>query len=112
MSEATWKLWGDVAFYGVATASTVFVLLYATLSPWWRSATGRNIMAVMGSLALASVYFAFAVALGRAPFHLHAARFVLFGSLFLAITWRVIIFIREQLCARRLVRETDSDSRT
>lgn len=29
-----------------------FCMLYATISPWWRTALGRNIMALMGVIGL------------------------------------------------------------
>jgi hypothetical protein len=95
-----WHVYGDWALLAVAASAAVFVLLYLFLSPWWQRQEGRNIMAVMGGLALAAVYFAWVVQRGSVPQGFWPARALLFTVLFLGISWRVVIFIRAQLLVR------------
>lgn len=96
----SWKEYGDIAFFAAAASSLVFVLVYAVLAPWYRSATGRNIMFVMATLAGAMCYFAVAIAFGVAP-GIWPVRAILFTLLFSAITWRIVLLLRAQLGARR-----------
>lgn len=42
---------GNVLLFVSALIATVFVVLYWLVAPWWRSATGRNIQALMAVLA-------------------------------------------------------------
>ena len=58
----SWRDVGDVAFYVAAGVTVTFALLYLLFAPWWKTVGGRNIMAVMGSVALAFAYFAWAIA--------------------------------------------------
>jgi hypothetical protein len=106
-----WKIVGDWAFLGVAISAGLFSLLYLFLSPWYKTTTGRNIMAVMGSLAIATIYFAIAIQIGRIPFGFYPTRALIFTALFAAIAWRVVIFVREQLLVRKEGKQ-DHDSRT
>ena len=111
MSQEVWKTIGDVAFYGIAVSSGVFSLMYLFLAPWYRTQAGRNIMAVMGSLACLVVYFAAAIAVGKAP-AAYEVRAIGFVALCLAITWRVRILVKEQLLARRERKDKINDPRT
>lgn len=107
MNEEFWRQAGDIAFYSLASVSFLFVALYFLLSPWWRTETGRNIMAVMGSLAVTAVYFSLAIRQGGVPWGFFPIRFFLFTSLALAVGWRVVLFVRRQL----LVRKSDRKER-
>lgn len=100
MSQAFWRDAGTYMFYGLTGVSVLFVLMYLVLSPWWKTETGRNIMAVMGSLASTLAYFTVAVWMGHTPFAFYQARFFLFLVLALAIGWRVVLFVRAQLLNR------------
>lgn len=100
MSQHFWVEAGNVAFYGLAGVSALFVLAYFLLSPWWKTETGRNIMAVMGSLALTAAYFSLAISQGGVPWGFYPIRFLLFSSLLLAVGWRLVLFVRAQLLAR------------
>lgn len=100
MSDELWRTMGTVSFYALAVASGLFCTLYLFLSPWWKTSTGRNIMALMGTLAASSCYFAWVIARGGVPAGFYPIRFMLFTGLFLAIAWRVVIFVRAQLLAR------------
>lgn len=109
MDDFGWKQAGECAFYAFTASSIVFMVLYGFLSPWWRSPTGRNIMLVMGLLAVTSGYFTTAYWAGVSPVLDYPIRFFLFSGLFVAVSWRVVLFVREQILARRSDR---SDERT
>lgn len=88
---------GDYAFY-LATAMTVlFSLLYLFSAPWWQTSAGRNIMSVMGSVAIAFSYFSWAIAVGGIPPGFDGMRALLFILIALSVTWRTVIFIRHHL---------------
>ena len=93
----SWKEYGDVAFYGCALVTALFVVLYAVAAPWWRNLAGRNIMAVMGSVALAFVYFAWVISQGGVPGNFYPIRALLFTGIFLSIGWRVLLLIKHQI---------------
>lgn len=92
-----WKAFGDIAFYACAISTATFALLYLFFAPWWRSETGRNIMAVMGSVALAFVYFAWVIALGGVPHAFYPIRALLFCGIASAVSWRVWILVRRHI---------------
>ena len=100
-----WKLAGDIAFYAATAASVSFALMYLLFAPWRSTAAGRNIMAVMGSVALAFGYFTWAIAIGGIPPGFHPVRALLFMSIAAAIGWRTVIFIRHHIL--RSLREPD-----
>lgn len=109
MSDEVWRLLGNLSFYGLTAVSGIFCVLYLTLSPWWKTQTGRNIMALMGSLALSAGYFTWAIVRQGVPPWFYPIRFFLFTSLFLAIGWRVVIFVRAQLLVRHRPKGDDND---
>lgn len=90
----SWESYGNFAFYVCATVTMLFALLYLVSAPWWETVGGRNIMAVMGSVALAFVYFAWAISAGGIPAGFHQTRAILFTGIALSIGWRVVILIR------------------
>lgn len=100
-----WKTFGDIAFYAAAIAAVVFVLLYMGIAPWWKTQTGRNIMSVMGAIAVALAYFAWIIARGGVPQGFYPIRALLFSGIALAITWRVGILIRNQAILLRKPKE-------
>ena len=100
MNNKFWDTAGDVAFYGFAFSTVVFVVMYALFSPWRQTEVGRNIMAVMASLAATTAYFSLAVILGGVPWGFYQIRFFLFTACFLAVAWRVMILVRRQILAR------------
>lgn len=93
----TWREVGDVAFYVAAGVTVSFALLYLLFAPWWKSVAGRNIMAVMGSVALAFAYFAWAIASKGIPKGFHEMRALLFMSIAAAIGWRTVIFMKHHI---------------
>ncbi len=93
----SWKDFGDWAFFGAAIASLLFVLVYLTIAPWWETSTGRNIMAVMGTVAIAFGYFAWVILAGGVPDGFYPVRALLFTGIALSISWRVWMLIRVQL---------------
>lgn len=97
----TWEVAGDVAFYALAFMAGLFVALYAVLSPWWRTEAGRNIMAVMGSLAVIGLWGSYLLAAGGRGVWFYPVRFFMFTGLALALAWRVVMFVRVQVIRRR-----------
>lgn len=55
---------------------------------------GRNIMAVMGTFAVAFAYFAWVITIGGRPPGFDVARAFLFLSVAASIGWRTVIFIK------------------
>jgi hypothetical protein len=96
-----WDLIGDIGFWTATAATTTFCLLYFLFAPWWSTMAGRNIMAVMGSVALAFAYFSWAIALGHVPPGFWPMRALLFFGIALAVGWRILIFIRYQIIRPR-----------
>lgn len=122
MSRETWEMMGDISINAFYILCLVFVLLYATLSPWYRTQMGRNIMTLMGALAAIGIYgiyanylsrkadpdaYAAAVRAARAihyPLGFWQIRFFLFAVLAIAVGWRIMIFVKYQILARRETR--------
>lgn len=103
----SWKQAGDLAFF-VATGITVFfAICYFLGAPWWKTVAGRNIMSVMGTMALAFSYFTWAIAVGGIPPGFDTIRALLFIGIALAVGWRTVIFIRHHLL--RSLREPDGE---
>lgn len=92
-----WKAIGDFAFYVCTAVTILFSVLYFFLAPWWRTVTGRNIMSVMGAMALAFSYFSWAIHVGGVPDGFDAMRAILFTCLTLAVAWRTVIFIKHHV---------------
>lgn len=106
-----WREFGDWAFFACAFITVLFAVLYLFLAPWWQTVTGRNIMSVMGSIAVAFAYFAWVIHLGGVPGYFWPMRAILFSGIALAIGWRIVIFIREHLrrSLRTSKRKRDED---
>jgi hypothetical protein len=96
-----WKDFGDWAFYACTVVTVLFALLYLLFAPWWRTTAGRNIMAVMGSVALAFGYFTWVISQGGLPAGFYPMRALVFTFIAVAIGWRVVIFIRHQFLLRK-----------
>lgn len=93
----SWKEIGDIAFYICTGITVLFAALYLFLAPWWKTVTGQNIMAVMGTMALAFSYFSWAIHSDGIPDGFDPMRAVLFALLAASIGWRTVIFIRQHL---------------
>lgn len=93
----SWETLGDVAFYVAAFSSALFAVLYLFFAPWWKTSAGRNIMAVMGILALAFGYFAWAIANDGPPPGFLPMRALLFIGIALSVSWRTMLFIRHHV---------------
>jgi hypothetical protein len=102
-----WKDYGDWAFFACAGVAVVFAVLYLFVAPWWKSPTGRNIMAVMGSMALALGYFAWVIAAHGVPPGFYPVRAILFTGIALAIGWRVVLLVRVQVLQRNRDRNVE-----
>lgn len=105
----SWAQYGNWAFYVATAASVAFVLSYAVLAPWWTRPTGRNIMFVMATLAMAMVYFGFVIWQGGVTAGFYPVRAVLFTMLAASISWRVVLLIRAQLGSRADARHRRMD---
>lgn len=104
-----WNLFGDIAFYLATAASVIFALLYLFLAPWWRTVTGRNIMSVMGIMAIAFGYFTWVIAIGGAPHGFQPMRAFLFLAIAASVSWRTVIFIKRHLAASLSESERERD---
>jgi hypothetical protein len=93
----SWNLLGNIAFYLATASSIIFALLYFLLAPWWKTLAGRNIMAVMGAMAVAFGYFSWAIAIGGAPPGFQPMRALIFLSIAASVTWRTVIFIKRHV---------------
>jgi hypothetical protein len=86
----------------LAFAGTVlFVILYAILAPWWRSAHGRNVMLLTSVIGLA-----FGLATGTILFGLEwpfrsTIRAIIYGLIAVAIWWRIALLIKDQISGRK-----------
>lgn len=103
----TWKQYGDLAYYAATSVTMLFSIMYFLFAPWWKSVGGRNIMAVMGSVALVFGYFAWAIWYGRVPIGYHPIRAMLFTFVTLSIGWRVSILVRYHIL--RSLRKTPKE---
>lgn len=104
MKEQGWTVAGSYALYAFSSLSALFVLLYATLSPWWRTEVGRNIMAIMASLAAMGLYASLIDLTGINPPLYAETRFVILALLAWSVGKLIILFIREQLMPRKNTR--------
>lgn len=133
MNQGLWATAGDIAVNAFYFFTLLFVLLYATISPWYRTQMGRNIMTLMGALAATGVYSIYANWLSRRndpeafenavraaqevyyPTGFWQIRFVIFATLALAVLWRIVILVKAQVLARRdnkAKKEQDHDLRS
>lgn len=106
-----WQTYGDWAFYITAVISVLFAVLYLLLAPWWRSTTGRNVMAVMGTLAVAFTYFAWVISKGGVPQGFYPMRAFIFTCLGLSIGWRLVMFVRHHLVPSLTKEDEDAQVR-
>lgn len=93
----SWDRLGDIGFYGATAVTLLFALLYFLFAPWWTTTTGRNIMSVMGSMAITFSYFTWVIWLGHVPPGFLPMRALLFLAIGASIAWRTVIFIRSHL---------------
>lgn len=107
----SWREAGDVAFYACTVVTVAFAILYFLSAPWWTTTTGRNIMAVMGSVALAFGYFTWVIWIGGVPGGFYPMRALIFALIALAIGWRLLILIKHQVIPvlRRVSRDRRGD---
>lgn len=106
MTQGAWELAGDIAFTVMGAAAIVFTVLYLFLTPWWRTPTGRNIMAMMSTLAIIGAWGSYILLTDtERPFAVYQIRFAMFSTLAIVIIWRIMIFIRVQLLTRRSDKE-------
>lgn len=131
MSDGLWAAAGDIAFNAFFFFTLLFVLLYATISPWWRTPMGRNIMTLMGALAAVGIYSIYAnwlsrkadperydaaVQAAREVYYPHGfwqIRFIIFATLALAVLWRIVILVKAQVLTRQSrKKEQDHDLRS
>lgn len=82
-----------------AGAALLFVLLYATLAPWWRSEVGRHLMTFTFTIFLALALTAcnamgWTRSLGLVP--LLWIELAVFAAILLSILWRITILLRAQ----------------
>lgn len=86
---------GDGAFYTATVSSVLFAILYFFFAPWWKTPAGRNIMAVMGTMAVAFAYFSWVILTGQVP--TSTVRALLFIGIAASVTWRTVLFIKHHV---------------
>jgi hypothetical protein len=89
-----WRQLGDIAFYATTFVTVFFALIYLVSAPWWKTIAGRNIMSVMGSMAVAFGYFTWVIWLGHVPRGFEPMRALIFIAIGSSILWRTVIYIR------------------
>lgn len=96
---------GDLLAHVAGAMALLFVVVYGSLAPWWRSPIGRNMMAMgvahLIVFSLINANLIFGVTWAARPI----VRTLTFGTLAAIFAWRTLIFLREQLKARRIERE-------
>jgi hypothetical protein len=95
------QLIGDALAVAAFIGSALFVLLFASLAPWWRNVHGRNVMLLMVTITLA-----FGLATATIVFGVEwpirpTLRAIIFLFIAIAVWWRVAILIKDQVIARR-----------
>lgn len=92
---------GNYAAHFAAAGWLLFTALYATMAPWWRSAIGRNMLALAATLAavflLVSVQILFGVAWPARDW----VRLLIFGMVAGVGWWRLGILLTDQILAVR-----------
>lgn len=97
MDEAVPRTIGTIIYYVCTFGALSFVVLYATLAPWWRSIVGRHMMAFMVVLAGILSYGTVVPLLGLSLEQRLWSRviaFTLFGGV---IWWRVWLVVALQV---------------
>jgi len=115
MNYDFWYDVGNWGFYATAAVSLLFTVMYCLLSPFWRTETGRNIAALMAVIAAITTWSSATlwtseptnIPAGDRPITFYQVRAILMWALAAVIFWRVVIFIRVQLLARRERKEKE-----
>lgn len=85
--------------FASAGACLLFMLLYQTLAPWWRSEAGRHVMAFMAVLFVALALTA-SNAMGwtrsMGVFWLLVVEIIVFTLILAVVCWRIAILLRAQ----------------
>lgn len=89
---------GNVLAVVTAVPATLSVLVYARV-PWWRSATGRHLMAFM--VALACTFNLAALRILWEPSWFQAVRVGVFVLVPVVLWWRLWMLVREQVVTWR-----------
>ena len=90
-----------------ATTLTVlgFVMIYASIAPWWRTPIGRNIMALAVANLLVFALISANLVWGLDWVGRQGVRVATFAAISSIFAWRTIILVREQFHARRAEKE-------
>ena len=92
---------GDLFAVLTFAGATFFILLYGALAPWYRTPIGRNIMALMAVIALATGLATVTITMGLEwPYRL-ALRALIWFLIATVVWWRVALLVREQILARK-----------
>lgn len=100
----------DAGIVFTASGFVVFSFLYGVLAPWWHSALGRNVMALMAScggfVSLGVIRVFSPHAFDAAPW-IRPTVWLIIGSI---AWWRVVLLIHEQVRGRRPKRTLHPES--
>ncbi len=92
---------GDVLAHVTTLSVLGFVLLYASLAPWWRTPIGRNIMALAVAHLLVFALISANLIWGLDWAGRQGVRVATFATIGLIFIWRAAILVREQARARK-----------
>lgn len=84
----------------VAVPYTLFVVLYATRSPWYQTALGRSLLLSKTVIATLSIHAVLALWLGPYPGQFILRVFIV-GAAIVAGWWQLTLLVLEQNKARR-----------
>lgn len=95
MTAEDWvNLAGDILIWITMLAFVAFVVVLSTLTAWWRSAVGRNIMELCGVIALILVLIVIRLVVGTDALWFQILRTTVFAALPVAIIRRTLLLIR------------------
>lgn len=92
---------GDIILGFAVLEIFVFIIIYAVVSPWRSTTSGRALMYTMGSLAVLSVLLGLAILLGSDYPARPYIRIVAYALVSIAVGWMNITLLRLQLRNRK-----------
>jgi hypothetical protein len=90
---------GNALIIASAVLALAFVVLYAAAAGWWRSEGGRNVMALMGSIAAVLALATVKILVGDAWWFVWL-RLAVFAAVPAALGWRLSMLWRAQVRGR------------
>lgn len=92
---------GNVLVVLTCAGAITFCAMYALFSPWWKSAMGRNVMAMMGTIGLFLILAIIRMIWPNAFNDMPWIRLVAWSLIGGIVWWRVVLLVRTQVLRRR-----------